>query len=307
MAEKDYASRLWENLNDGLDTLYQKYKSVRKANAIQKSEELAALPAEFREMRDTAAAEQRIAKANTDRRMAEKGLGASGEAVRRDLLQNAALQQNLSAIDRQEQSEKSALETSYREAEAKLDAEEADDIANYVYKMNEAYFNQLEKDRQDALEQEKLRLQKEQNELENKRKEEELALKKAAQEHDQKIDLILAEAKLASSSSSSSSSASSSASKTKKNSTSDGGTILGVGGSKLIGVGEDESFSPDSISPKAMVQDLVEKHTYKSRNGTAYCDEETLASAIRSVLSNYSLTKEYRYEVYLYAHTLGYL
>lgn len=305
MATKETASSLWNNLNRGLDSLYQKYKTLRTSTEEKYEAKKESLAPEYTALRNSAAVQNRIQQANTDRRMVQKGLGTSGEAVRRELLQGVALQQNLTDIDLQESEQKAKLDAEKLEKVAALSAEEEGEVAQYIYKMNDAYYTQLERDRKGALEQEQWEAKKKQTAFENKLKEEELALEKQKQADAAEIDRILAEAKLAAAQKSASSSSGSKNNKNSEDESSVGGAaVLGVGGSLLLG---GNNFKPSSVNAKTLVQDIISQNSYTDAYGTKGENRKQIENDIHEIVKNQSLNKDYRYEVYLYAHTLGYV
>ncbi|MBR6529804.1 MAG: hypothetical protein IKT43_00105, partial [Clostridia bacterium] len=132
MTTKETASALWQNLNQGLDALYQKYKNLKASSKTDYEAKIAAVDPQYDTLKNQAASQNKIAKANTDRRMAESGLAASGEALRRSLLQDAALQQNLTSLDLSARAEKSALRQDYDKALLELEAKEQDEVSKYT-------------------------------------------------------------------------------------------------------------------------------------------------------------------------------
>ncbi|MBQ2253205.1 MAG: hypothetical protein II328_04390 [Clostridia bacterium] len=311
MATKETASTLWKNLNRGLDSLYQKYKTLRSSTEASYEAQKEALEPEYTALRNSAAVQSRIKQANTDRRMVQKGLGTSGEAVRRELLQGVALQQNLTDIDLQESEHKAALDAEKLKQTSSLSAEEEGEVAQYIYRMNEAYYEQLDRDRKAALEQEKWKAEQKQTAFKNQLEEQKLELERQKQKDQAEIDRILAEAKLAAAkkTSSSGSSSSSSGSKTNQKENTDQkktsvGAVLGVGGSLLLG---EKNYTPSSVNAKALVKDIISQNSYTDAYGTHGENRKQIEADLRKVLGNTSLDQSYRYEVYFYAQTLGYL
>lgn len=297
MATKEYATTLWKNLSQGLDTLYQKYKTLREASKLESEAKQEALKPRYDALRSSAATQSRIAKQNTALSLAEKGLGASGEAIRRDALQNAALQQNLTDIDLTQAQEKRELENEKLQADAALSADESEAVAKYIYQMNDAYFTQIDRDRDQALAEEDLKLEKEKAKTEKELREKELQLK---------VDQLAFEKEKARASAAKSSSGSGSNTSAAGSSASSGG-VLGVGGSNFLGNYSPDAFSPDSVSPKQFVSDVIDRYTQTDHRGTKVYDTQKIGASLRLLLGNDAVSKDYRYEVYLYAHALGYL
>lgn len=299
---KDYASTLWTNLSQGLDALYEKYKTLRQSSEQEYDNRLVEIAPQYQSMRNAASTQSRIAQANTDERLAARGLSTSGEGLKRDLLEKAALQENLTAIDLAEANEIRSVEAEKAKASSSLAAKESEEISKYIYQMNEAYFDQLNADREQALAEEKLRITEEQNAFERSMQEAQLALKREQQAFEQTIEKALADAKIASSSSSSKSSSSSS------QSTSSGGSILGVGGSYLLNSQmSTQSHTPESYDARELVNDIAKECLTTDDGGEKVYDQAKLKRSLSSVINNTSLSTAYRYEVSVYAKAMGYL
>lgn len=296
--KKELATTLWENLNEGLDSLYQKYRSLKETESSSYRDRISALDGQYQALKNSAAAQSRVAQANLDLSLAEKGLGASGESVRRGALTGAALQENLTQIDLKKQQSKNELESEKSAALSKLDAEESEAVSDYVYRMNESYFDQLNRDREMALNEEKLRITKEQNAFERDYKERELELKREQEAFSQKIESALNEAKVAYYNAKSTSTKSSSASASSS-------TALGVGGSKLESIASGSVY-PESYNARQIVSDILSNNSDTDFSGNQYYDTEKINKAIRDLMNDTTLDKQYRYEIYLYAKALGF-
>ncbi len=281
---KEYASELWENLSRGLDALYEKYQSLTSQSDTTYQKQIDALAPAYQKLKTRAGVQSKIARANLDQRFAQSGLAVSGESNQRQLLQSAALQNALTDLELQEQGARNDLESKRLDSRVKLDAEAHESAAKYIAEMTELYQKQLQQDRNHALEAEKLRIQEEHNKAE-----EELKLK---QYELQKQQLQFQQSVKSAYSSASSSKKTASAAPTSKSESS----ILGVGGSKLIGSGSG-GYSPKSVTPKQFVEALVKSSDTRSR----------FQAQLQAVLQNPDYDVQYRREILLYSRLNGYL
>lgn len=294
---KEYAATLWNNLSEGLDELYQKYKSTRAHAQSVYEEGVYSLQSQAAAQKKNTATTHRITQKNTDLRMAERGLAASGEAMRAELLADAALTGALSDIDAQSLSAQAELAKERQATEAELDRKESEEVADYVYRMNQAYFEQANQDREEARREQELALEREEMLFEQKMREEELALEKRKQtlaENQQKAEAQ--KQKAASASSSSSASAKGSAGVN---------TILGAGGSKFLI--PTQGLTPDSYNARQLLEGIVERHTTTSYNGAKNYDYTAIRHAINSVLADKTIDQTFRYELSFYSRTLGWI
>lgn len=315
MTTKTSASALWEDYNRSLDALYVKYRTLKEISDKTYDRAISSLSPVYEEAKKEAQVQNRIAKANLERKIAESGLGSSGEALKRSLLQDAALQQNLTDISLQKASETAKLKEEKQAAAQKLNTEQEEAVAKYTYQMNEAYREEARHEEELRLAAEKLRLQEEADAFDRAMREEELALKKEQQAFEQRTQQALTDAKVASLSASGNKTPSQN--KDGQNSTEntpsspsvpDTKYILGIAGSNITGGGNDgNDFSPESITAKALVENVVSRYTTTDAKGQKRYDKDTIGASIRSVLNNASLDRAWRYEVYLYAKTLGFV
>ncbi len=316
MATKDTAGAIWEKLDLSLDALYQKYKAQKEATSKAYETEISALSPTYAALKTEAAAQNRIAKANFSRKVAESGLGSSGEALKRSLLQDSALQQNLTDLSLAEEAKKDTLKAEAREAELKLSAKESEEIADYTYNLSKLYLEEADREAKREMALKEWEQKEAQNALEQELRERELALKTEQQAFEQRIKEALTAAQIESykaSAARDNAAAEKDRKETEKGSAGivftpqEDGNILGVGGTNLLGGNDGTNFIPESVSAKALVDSIVKDCEITDRNGNVSHDKKTVASRVRTVIATASLSPDYRYEVYLYAASLGYL
>lgn len=309
MANKETAGAIWEKLELSLDALYQQYKAKKEESRTKYETEIAALAPVYGALKTEAAAQNRIAKSNFEKKVAESGLSSSGEALRRSTLQDAALQQNLTALSLAEEEKKAALSAEARREEAALSAEESKAISDYTFRLSEAYLEEADREAKRALAEKEFLHEQEQDRLAQENKERELALKAEQQAFEQRIKEALNAAQIKSYEASAArdlAAAEKSKSETKTEK-SPSGTLIGNGNSNIKGGDDKTEFVPSSLTPKALVEQLASEYTVVDKNGQASHDYAKLRKSLRDIIANTMISAEYRYEVYLYAEGLGYL
>ena len=316
MATKDTAGAIWEKLELSLDAIYQKYQAQKKALQQTYQSEIASLSPTYAALKTEAAAQNRIAKSNFARKAAESGLGSSGEALRRSLLQDAALQQNLTTLSLAQEGKKSELEAEARTAEQNLSAKENEEIADYTYQLSKLYFDEVDRESKREMAQKEWEQKEAQNAAENELKQQELNLKKEQQAFEQRIKEALTAAQIESYKASAARDNAAAEKDRKETEKTSSGTvfvpqensnILGVGGTNLTGGNDGTNFVPESLSAKALVDSITKEYEIVDRNGNVSHDKKAIANRVRTIVANVSLSADYRYEVYLYAVSLGYL
>lgn len=284
---KEYASELWNNLSKGLDALYEKYQTLTTRADADYKEQIDALDPAYRKLKNRASVQSKIARANLDTRFSQNGLAVSGESVQRQLLQSAALQNDLTELELSKRKEQSDLENKRQNYKAQLEADASESTADYIADMTKIYQDQVNKDRQAALDREKLRIEEEHNKFEEELKQKEYELKKQQLAFEQSVKQAY---------SSASSSKSSKSSATSSGGTAQSGFALGIGGSKLSSSGNG-TYQPKSVSAKQLVDSYAKSNP----------DRDRLRAKLQNVLQDQSYSKEYRYEVLVYSRAKGYV
>lgn len=279
------AKQILDDLSRGLDDLYEVYRKRKEATAASYAQAKNALDPEYQILKDRASVQSKIAQANTDRRMVEKGLEVSGEAIRSEGLNQSALQQNLTNIDLERQAKKTALDTEQRQKEADLAAEEQAEISKYVYQMNQTYYDRLDAENQLQLKKDELALKKEAELFDQKIKEEELALKKRQQAFEEEAKRALSEEK-------------------KKEATA---ANSAVGGTLTSGLTPITGTEPKSFDAKELADEIFKRHLSKNAYGQSVYDADAIRKELNFILKDNSLSADFRKELSLYARSRGFL
>lgn len=301
---KSYATQLWENLSGGLQDLYEKYKLLTADSDRAYELRISALKPQYETLKNNASVKAQIEKANTQKKLTERGIAISGESMQHELSAGAALQNNLAQLDRERQREESSLSSEKQGAAAKIAAQQADKTSQYIYDMNKAYYNQLNADESRALEAERLRLQEIRDAFDRDMQQKEWELKQQQQAFEQEIERAYLAIKQKSAATAARASGSSgSASSSKNTTTAATNTRFGIG---ALGAGASSGVVP-SANAQMMVNNIINQYTSPVYGGGSYIDVAKVKTAIRNFLKNAALSESYRFEISLYASSLGYL
>lgn len=302
MTIKELTQSVLKRLEEGTAEIYARYQALSAAADRAYETKSADLDQDYRKAANAASAQAKIGLNNTLEKMADSGYVKAGETVQATIAANSDRQNALGYLAAERLKGKSSLAVSKANEEAErsisqsremsqLKAEAEQQILDLEKEERERIAKEEEAElaRQEKARQEEIARQEKEWERQEKARQEELArqekeLERQAAEKQQEFEnrlalekLYLEKAKLASSS------------QTSKETKEDG-------------------FEP-SKSAYTYLQEIVKNYTktrtYDGKKQT-YVDKNAVISAIGSIVKDENISRSYRYELYLYAKSLGY-
>ncbi len=270
MAQSEKVKELLRRLEEGTGEIYSRYESLVRASDAGYDAKISELEGDYQRAAGLASAQAKVDLKNTLEKMADAGYMNSGETVQATIAANANRASALSALSVQKAKDKRAYLEEKDQARAKLllqGEKEAQDFKNQV---SDAVREQENLDR------------------EYEAKERELAFEQAMQQENLKLEKELSAAKIAQI-----------AAETYK-------------AQQEAAAKATESKKETGIQPKKTpyeyVDDIVKQNTtYHKKKGYKVIDRKAILLAISSIVKDTKIAYQYRYEMYLYGKSLGYI
>lgn len=275
MAQTSTVKQLLKRLEDGTGAIRARYESLVKASDAGYQVKIAQVDQDYTAAANAASAEAKINLKNNLEKMADAGYLRSGETVQATIAANSDRAKALSALAVQRARDKKEYESEMANARATLSLEGEKEAMDYENELSEMILAQENADRAYEAEEK-------QRAIDNQIKKQSLAQEKAIELAKLEQERMTQAAKLQLEA------AQAAASAAEKESKSSG-------------------IEPEK-SPYEYVEDIVERNTkYNQKKGYKVIDRKAILLAISSVVKDTRLSYRYRYEMYLYGKSLGYV
>ncbi len=300
MATKNNTAQILKQMEEGTEEIFSRYEKLIRATEASYNSKIRALDKKYQKEASFASARADVDLKNMLERMADSGYTRAGETVQAQAYANAQRSAAMSALSLQHGEQVASFEAEKAKTSASLLAEAEKEIGEYKTGLYRAQLEQANLDREyeaqlqrDQRAQEnwakeyEAQLQRDQRAQENWAKEYEAQLQRDQREQEnwvkeyeaarkqESYENHLAEEKLKLESS-------------EKN-----------GGSSGI---EPEMTAYDYLN------EIVKKHTtYNNKERYKVVDRKGILQSISRIVKDTNISYRYRYELYLYGKTLGYI
>ncbi len=246
MAQSDQVKEILKRMEEGTEQIYARYENLIRANSLGYDAKIRDLEEDFAKEANQVSARAKVDLKNTLEKMADSGYLRSGETVQATIAANSDRANALSALSLQKAKDKRAYETKRAENEAELSLEAQKEAGEFRDRMEQEVREQENFEREEAA------AQKQRN-FENALLQEKLKLQKESAKE------------------------------------------------------EDKGIDPEK-SPYEYVDEIVKKYTtYNKKKGTKTIDKKAILLAISAIVKDTKIRYQYRYEMYLYGKSLGYI
>ncbi len=267
MATKDITSSILKRLEEGTAEIYSRYRNLIENSKLSYQSKIKSLDQEYRAAANDASARAKIDLKNTMEKMADSGYVRSGETVHATLSANANRAAALSDLAVQKAKDVAALERESADREAQMADQAQKEAAQFEERMLESARDQENRDREY---QAMLEQQKQET---------------AAKQEQQTFENRLALEKL-------------NLEKAKQAAQSAAGKSSGS---------QEEGIRP-AITAYDYLDQIVARNTKRSENGNyKVIDRKGILKAVTMIIKDANLSRQYRYELYLYAKSMGYV
>jgi hypothetical protein len=296
MAQTDQMKEILKRMEEGTEKIYARYESLIQASNSGYDAAMRDLETEHAREANAVSARAKVDLKNTLEKMAESGYIHSGETVQATIAANSDRARALSDLAMQKAKDKRGYESQKAQKAAELGLAAQKEIAQYQDQM------QTELREQENFEREQLATEKQRN-FENEIAREKLDLEKQGlevQKEGQKAQIEIEKAQIenqkiqreierAEKEREQAQKASEQAQKA------------------IAQKQKDEKIKPEK-SPYEYVDEIVKKYTtYNKKKGYKEIDRKAILVAIANIVTDQSLNYQYRYEMYLYGKSLGYI
>ena len=267
MAIKDQASEILRRLQEGTDEIYSRYEQLIRASDAGYDQKIRDLDQSYYDAANQVSARAQIDLKNTLEKMADNGYLRSGETLQARIAANASRNASLDALSVQKARDKASFETQKSQAALTLRAKAGEETGTLKDTMMKAYQEQLNRDREFEIQQQKA-------EEERKSAAEKLQLEQQK--------LALEKQKVA-------------ASQAQANKTAANAQNTETG------------FTP-SKSVYDYLDDIVKQNTTYNRKGKYHViNKSAVYRRLYDIFQDTSISYRYRYELYLYRKSMGYI
>ncbi len=290
MAQSEKAKEILRRLQEGTSEIYARYESLIRSSDAAYQSKMAEVDREYAAAANRASAQAKIDLKNSLEKMADAGYVGSGETVQATIAANANKAEALSLLATQRAKDKKEYEMEKEKARATLSLQGEKEAMDYEASMAKALQEQENLDRE--YEENKARAEREyqqrERELEAQRiaqeaQREQERLEYEAREKERAFNQMLQAEKLKLEK----------AAAAKKEAEAKAKKAAGI--------------TPEK-SPYDYVDDIIEKNTtYHKKKGYKVIDRKEILLAISAIVKDTRISYQYRYEMYLYGKSLGYV
>ncbi len=277
MAQSEKVKELLRRLEEGTGEIYARYESLIRASDAGYDGKIAELENDYQRAAGQVSAQAKIDRKNTLEKMADAGYLNSGETVQATIAANANRAAALSALSVQKAKDKKAYLQEKDKARASLSLQGEKEVTNLKKEVTDAVREQENLDR------------------EFEAQERQRAYEQALKEENLKLEKELSAARIAQM-----------AAQTRQ---AEQETALAAAAQVQK---EAESKKNKGIQPKKTpyeyVDDIIEQNTtYNKKKKYKVIDRKAILLAISAIVKDTKISYDYRYEMYLYGKSLGYV
>ncbi len=317
MAIKDLTSTLLKRLEEGTAQIYSKYQTLIQSSGQSFDRKIKELDTDYDNAANQASARAKIDLKNTLEKMADSGYVRSGETVHATIASNASRAGALSDLAVQKAKDKNALVSQKEEVEAKYSSAAQSEANQFQTKMMEAIRDQENQDRSYQAKQEEFAWEKEQTEKENALAQEKLAFEKEQAQKASALDqerflwekeqaeraALLQQEAIAREKEQQAFENKIASEKLELERIKAAAQAAADSAEKK----ENQGITPDK-SPYEYVKEIVKENTrYYPKKGYSVEDRKAILQTISAIIQDTHLSLQYRYEMYLYGKSLGYI
>ena len=272
MAQSEKAKEILRRLKEGTAGIYARYESLIRSSDAAYQAKLAEVDQNYAAEANLASAQAKIDLKNTLTKMADAGYVGSGETVQATIAANANKAKALSSLATQKAKDKREYEVEKEKARAALSLQGEKEAMDYEASMAKALQEQENLDREYEAKIAEAQRAYEQRERELAAAEEERNFQQKIQTEKLNLEKAAAAQKEA-------------AAKEEK----------------------EAGIVPEK-DPYDYVDDIIKKNTtYHKKKGYKVIDRKEILLAISSIVKDKRISYRYRYEMYLYGKSLGYI